>query len=75
MDEPKPTPQTVTDVSSISTRRLSPSEVVAVLAESKAFGVDVEALRHNLRLTPAQRLAMLQAGLRTWRTLRNSRPL
>ncbi len=70
MDEPKFAQSSV-----VSTRRLSPSEIATVLAESKAFGIDLDHLRANLQMTPARRLAMLQAGLRTVETLRRARPL
>ena len=55
--------------------RMTPAEVAAALEEAARFGVDLAALRHNLTLTPSQRLAMLQAALRTWRKLRNAKPL
>ena len=46
-----------------------------VLAEAQAAGVDLAHLRYNLSLTPAQRLAQLQAGIRMFRTLRAARRL
>ena len=52
-----------------------PPELSPALAETQAAGVDVEHLRRNLRLTPAERLARLQAGLRMLRTLRTARRL
>ena len=46
-----------------------------VLAEAQAAGVDLAHLRYNLSLTPTQRLAQLQAGIRMFRTLRAARRL
>ena len=51
------------------------SEQSPVLAEAQAAGVDLAHLRHNLSLTPSQRLARLQAGIRMVRTLRAARHL
>ena len=45
------------------------------LVEAQAAGVDLAHLRYNLSLTPAQRLAQLQAGIRMFRTLRAARRL
>ncbi len=53
--------------------RLSPAEISAALEQARAFGVDLEALRENLRLTTEQRLQRLQAGLRMVASLRNAR--
>ncbi len=50
-------------------------ELPPVLAEAQAAGVDLDHLRHNLSLTPAQRLARLQAGIRMMHTLRAARRL
>lgn len=44
-------------------------DTASALAEAEALGVDLDHLRHNLTLTPAQRLEKLQAGLRLWQTL------
>lgn len=55
--------------------RPSRADIAAVLEKSQAFGVDLGHLRANLALTPAQRLDMLQAGLRMVETLRRARPL
>jgi len=51
------------------------TELPPLLAEAQAAGVDLAHLRHNLTLTPAQRLAQLQAGIRMFRTLRAARRL
>lgn len=75
MADPKLAQTSVMENRTAPNVRWSPAEVATILAEATAFGVDLEALRYNLKLTPAQRLSMLQAGLRSWRTLRNARPL
>ena len=52
-----------------------PAEFSPALVEAQTAGVDLDHLRYNLSLTPAQRLARLQAGIRAWHTLRTARRL
>ena len=48
---------------------VTPAQFLIQAAEA---GVDLQQLRRNLRLTPAERLARLQAGIRMVKTLRSA---
>jgi hypothetical protein len=53
--------------------KMSPAEREAALREAERLGVDIEQLRQNLKLTPAQRLARHQIRLYMSRILELAR--
>jgi hypothetical protein len=54
---------------------MTKEEREAALREAERFGVDLDHLRWNLKLTPEQRLAGLQSAIRAVHLLRHAKRL